>query len=400
MAVCDVLGLCQFLASSRRARYVKVVDRSSPPSEEDADFRVLIAGGGTGGHLFPGVALAQRVLARGGSVTFAGTARGIEARVIPDLGWSLDLLDVAGIKGGGVTGLFKGLGRLPRAFIQSLRILRRRRPTVVVGVGGYASGPLVATAALIGVPCVILEQNSVPGITNRILSRLVRRVFTTFPDTRGDFPAKKIRRLGNPIRDEFLSRLQDGDPGAPRGGARRLFVFGGSQGAKALNEAVLGCVPELLRAVPDLEVWHQTGARMKEAVEQGYAAAGMAPQAARVSAFIEDMSAPYRWCDLVLCRAGATSLAELAVVGCPAVLVPFPFAADNHQEHNAKALVDAGGAQMVLERDLSPGALAELLESLLSSPATLDEMRVGMRRAGRPGAGAEICAELRGLGAG
>lgn len=376
------------------------MDRAKPTSQGDVDFRVLIAGGGTGGHLFPGVALAQRVRDGGGNVTFAGTDRGIEARVLPALGWTLDLLDVAGIKGGGVRGVLRGIGRLPRAFIQSLQILRRRRPTVVVGVGGYASGPVVATAALLGIPCAILEQNSVPGITNRILSRVVRRVFTTFPDTRGDFPAKKIRRLGNPIRDELLVRLTEGGETAAPRTSRRLFVFGGSQGAEAVNSAVIACVPELLAAVPELEVWHQTGARMRDEVESGYLAAGLTQETVRVSAFIDDMSAPYRWCDLVVCRAGATSLAELAVVGCPCVLVPFPYAADNHQEHNARALVDAGGARMIHERDLTASGLAELVAGLLSAPATLEQMRAGMRSEGRPHAGESICAELRGLGEG
>lgn len=361
------------------------------------EFRVLIAGGGTGGHLFPGVALAQQVQKGGGEVSFVGTARGIEARVIPSLGLPLDLITVAGIKGGGVTGLVKGLAALPRACWQSLQILRRRRPSVVVGVGGYASGPLVALAAALGVPTAILEQNSVPGITNRILGRLVRRIFTTFPDARGDFPAAKVRRLGNPIREELLDRLGQGRAHAAVESDRspRLFVFGGSQGARALNRAMVDALGPLRAAVPTLEVWHQTGEAMREEVAAGYAAAGFDPEKTRVAAFIEDMAAPYRWCDLVVCRAGATSLAELSVVGCPAVLVPFPYAADNHQEHNGAALVEAGAATMLLERDLSGAVLATEVARLLDSTQTLQRMRTAMHAAARPDAATAVAHELR-----
>lgn len=353
--------------------------------------RVVIAGGGTGGHLFPGIALAEEIRARGGEAIFVGTSRGIEARVVPEQGFSLELIDVAGIKGRGVSGLLRGLLRLPRAWWQSLRLLRRLRPDLVVGVGGYASGPVVATAAMLRTPTAILEQNSIPGITNRILARLVRAVFCTFPDYKARFPARKVVLTGNPIRQQILGQLvAAGEPAAAPQGPPRLFVFGGSQGARAINNAVLAALPELLARVPDLELWHQTGAADEARVREGYAALGLGEPRARVAAFLKDMATPYRWCDLVLCRAGATSLAELTAVGKPAVLVPFPQATDNHQEFNARALVEAGGAVLLRESDWTPASLADTLGGLLRSPPRLAAMAAAIRGAARPDAARTI----------
>lgn len=356
--------------------------------------RVVIAGGGTGGHLFPGIALAEEIRARGGEVHFVGTERGIEARAVPEQGYPLALIDVAGIKGRGVSGLLRGLLRLPRAWWQSLRLLRSLRPDVVVGVGGYASGPVVATAAMLRIPTAILEQNSIPGITNRILSRLVRKVFCTFPDVRGRFPARKVVLAGNPIRRQILGQLvaagETTSAAAPAPHGPRLFVFGGSQGARAINDAVIAALPALLQRLPDLEIWHQTGKGDDERVRQAYAALGLGEPRARVAAFLKDMAAPYAWCDLVMCRAGATSLSELTAVGKPAVLVPFPHATDNHQEWNARALVDAGGAVLLRESEWSPAAVAEALGGLLQAPERLATMSAAMRSAARPEAARTI----------
>ncbi|WAS97356.1 undecaprenyldiphospho-muramoylpentapeptide beta-N-acetylglucosaminyltransferase [Nannocystis punicea] len=358
-----------------------------------AGLRVVIAGGGTGGHLFPGIALAEEIRARGGEVHFVGTSRGIEARAVPENGYPLELIDVAGIKGRGLTGLVRGLLRLPRAWWQSLRLLRRLRPDVVVGVGGYASGPVVATASMLRIPTAILEQNSIPGITNRILSRLVRKVFCTFPDVRSRFPARKVVLAGNPIRRQILGQLVAAGEttaavAAPHG--PRLFVFGGSQGARAINDAVLAALPALLARLPGLEIWHQTGKGDDERVRDRYAALGLGEPRARVAAFLKDMATPYAWCDLVLCRAGATSLSELTAVGKPAVLVPFPHATDNHQEWNARALVDAGGAVLLRESEWTPEALTAALAGLLQSPERLQTMSNAMRTAARPEAARTI----------
>lgn len=358
--------------------------------------RVLIAGGGTGGHLFPGVALAEEVRERGGEVLFVGTERGIEARVLAADGWRLECIDATGIKGRGLRGLLMGLLRLPLAWWQSLRILRRFRPDVVVGVGGYASGPLVATAAMLFHTTAILEQNSIPGITNRILARLVKRVFCTFPDRGGYFPRRKVVLAGNPIRRPILTALQaaSGQATAAEARAPRLFVFGGSQGARAINDMMLAATAGLMARVPGLEIWHQTGRGDEERVRAGYAALGLAEPQVRVAAFLNDMATPYGWCDAVLCRAGATSLAELAAAGKPAVLVPFPQATDNHQEHNARALVDAGAAVLLREAEWSAGTLTATLAELLADPTRLANMRTAMLAAAKPEAAAEIHTQL------
>lgn len=379
---------------------------SAPESANDQTvrplpLRVMIAGGGTGGHLFPGIALAEQVVAAGGEVRFVGTERGIEARAVPELGYDLDLIEVSGIKGRGIKGLISGLLRLPRAWLQSRRIIRGFKPDVVVGVGGYASGPIVATAWLMRRPSAILEQNSVPGVTNRILGKLVRRVFASFPDERGQFPARKLVLAGNPIRAALIERLEQAraEAEAEASGSAgdhppRLFVFGGSQGARALNSAMIDSAAALAEALPGLEIHHQTGPSELERTQAGYAGAGLSEPRVRVVPFIKDMSEPYAWCDLVLCRAGATSLAELAAVGCPALLIPFPHAADDHQTHNAKSLVDAGAAVMLRERELDGDRLVAEVLALLGDRNKLAIMREQMLAAAKPRAAANIYAAL------
>lgn len=374
------------------AMTVDVSTRSTRP------LRVLIAGGGTGGHLFPGIALAEQVVGAGGQVRFVGTERGIEARVLPEEGWPLARIEVSGIKGRGLRGLIAGLLRLPRAWLQSRAIIREFAPDVVVGVGGYASGPIVATAWLMGKPTAILEQNSIPGITNRILGKLVRRVFASFPDARGRFAARKLVLAGNPIRKALLDKLAKAREDAPQTEhPPRLFVFGGSQGARAINDALIRSASALADALPGLEIWHQTGNAELERTREGYAAAGMVEPRVRVVPFIRDMSEPYAWCDLVVCRAGATSLAELAAVGCPALLIPFPHATDDHQTHNATSLVEAGGAIVIAERELSPDRLVAELTRLLGDREGLARMRERMLAAAKPRAAADIYAGLQAL---
>ena len=369
----------------------------STPAPGGRGLRVIIAGGGTGGHLFPGVALAEEIRRQGGEVLFVGTERGIEARVIPEQGYALRKIDATGIKGRGIGGLVRGVLRLPRAWWQCRAIVKEFAPDVVVGVGGYASGPLVATAATMMIPTAIMEQNSIPGITNRILGRLARRVFATFPDPKGYFPAKKIILTGNPIRRQLLASLQDEAGAAAGEHPPRLFVFGGSQGARAINAAMLQAAPILLERLPTLEIWHQTGQADEARVREGYASLGLGEPRARVSAFIKAMAEPYQWSDVVLCRAGATSLAELSAVGRPAVLVPFPHATDNHQEFNARALVDAGAALLLRESEWSPTKVAEALAGLLGDRGRLEAMRRAMIAAARPDAAAHIYSELLGL---
>jgi UDP-N-acetylglucosamine--N-acetylmuramyl-(pentapeptide) pyrophosphoryl-undecaprenol N-acetylglucosamine transferase len=360
--------------------------------------RLLIAGGGTGGHLFPGVALAEELRAREphAAIRFVGTARGIEARVLPELGWDLVLIEVSGLKTVGVLGMLRGLFRLPRALWQSRRVLVEFRPDVVVGVGGYASGPVVLMARLRGIRTGILEQNSIAGFTNKLLGRVVHGVFLHFAETRKFFKAKKILMTGNPIRRDIRLALESvTGSGARRGGAFRVFAFGGSQGAQALNEIVADAVALLAGRGMTVDIVHQTGQANLERTQERYSRAGMK---ADVRAFIKDMAAEYRRADLVIARAGATTVAELGVVGRPAILVPYPFAADNHQEVNAREMAEAGAALMFKQSELSAEKLADVVADLAARPEALARMGSAMKALGKPRAAADIldwCANIR-----
>ena len=354
--------------------------------------RLLIAGGGTGGHLFPGVALAEELRAREpeAAVRFVGTARGIEARVLPELGWDLVLIEVSGLKTVGALGALRGLVRLPRALWQSRRVVKEFRPDVVVGVGGYASGPVVLMARLMGVKTGILEQNSIAGFTNKLLGKLVHAVFLHFAETRRFFKAKKILMTGNPIRREIRLALESGSGSGSGSGSRselRLFAFGGSQGAQALNEIVADAAALLAARGVSLAIVHQTGAQNLEKTQERYARAGIE---ADVRAFIKDMAAEYRRADLVIARAGATTVAELGVVGRPAILVPYPFAADNHQEVNAREMAEAGAALMFRQSELTAEKLADTVAGLARDPQALSRMSAAMKALGKPRAAEAI----------
>jgi len=352
---------------------------------------MLVAGGGTGGHVFPGIALAQEVVGRhpDNDVVFVGTSRGLEASAVPRAGFPLELVDVRGLKGKGIGAVLAGLVRLPLALAQSWRILRRWSPDVVVGVGGYASGPVVLAARLLGIPTAIQEQNAIPGLTNRILGLVVHAVFTAFPEASRHFPARKVQLLGSPIRRSLLENYMR--PEKKADDRLHVLVFGGSQGAHALNMRVVEALPHLADLRERLRVVHQTGARDREAVERGTRACGFTPD---VRDFITDMSAAYAASDLVVCRAGATTLAELTVCKRPSILVPFPAAADNHQVANARSLVDAGAAVMIEERDLTGELLAAEIRRLLLDPAARDRMARAAGRLGAPQAASEIGAVL------
>jgi UDP-N-acetylglucosamine--N-acetylmuramyl-(pentapeptide) pyrophosphoryl-undecaprenol N-acetylglucosamine transferase len=354
---------------------------------------MLVAGGGTGGHVFPGIALAEEVVTRhpANDVIFVGTARGLEATVVPKEGFPIELIDVKGLKGKGPLETLRNLLLLPLAFVQSYRILRRWRPDVVVGVGGYASGPLVLTAWLLRIPTAVQEQNAIPGFTNRVLGRFVKATFTAFPEAARHFPRRKVYQLGNPIRRKLMENFMFPES---RHETPRLLVFGGSQGAHALNMRVIEALPHLADLRDRLRVTHQTGARDREQVEKGYAACGFTPD---VRDFITDMSGAYAGADLVVCRAGAMALAELMVCKKPSILVPFPFAADNHQLYNAKSLVVAGAAVMIEERDLTGEVLAREIRAILAAPERRERMARAAGRLGSPQAAkeiADVCTEL------
>jgi UDP-N-acetylglucosamine--N-acetylmuramyl-(pentapeptide) pyrophosphoryl-undecaprenol N-acetylglucosamine transferase len=348
--------------------------------------RILIAGGGTGGHVFPGLALAEEVVTRhpGNDAVFVGTARGLEAQVVPAAGFPFELIEVRGLKGKGWLAGLKNLVLLPRAFLQSIRILRRWRPDVVVGVGGYASGPLVLAAWTLRIPTAVQEQNAVAGLTNRLLGHVVDAAFTAFPEAAANFPKGKALQLGNPIRRQLLENFM-----RPIGGdvVPGLLVFGGSQGAHALNMRVIEALPHLADLRGHLRIVHQTGGRDREAVARGYQAVGFE---AEVSEFIEDMSSAYAAADLVVCRAGATTLAELTVCRKPSILIPFAAAADNHQVINAMSLVNAGAAVIIEERDLTGELLASEIRAILAHPERREAMARAAGRLGSPAAASEI----------
>ncbi len=355
--------------------------------------RLLVAGGGTGGHVFPGLALAEEVVTRhpGNDAIFVGTARGLEAQVVPAAGFPIEFIEVRGLKGKGLAVALGNLLLLPRAFLQSLRILRRWRPDVVVGVGGYASGPLVLAAWVSGIPTAVQEQNAVAGLTNRLLGRIVKAAFTAFPETAACFPKGKAVQLGNPIRRQLLEHFMRPSEGERLPG---LLVFGGSQGAHALNMRVVETLPHLADLRGKLRIVHQTGRRDREAVEKGYRAVGFE---AEVLEFIEDMSAAYAAADLVVCRAGATTLAELTVCRKPSILVPFAAAADNHQFINATSLVNAGAAVMIEERGLTGELLAAEIRAILGNPGRREARARAAGRLGSPAAASEIADACAGL---
>ena len=356
--------------------------------------RVLIAGGGTGGHLVPGIAVAEEVLSRGGEVLFVGTARGIEARVLPELGLPLETIKVGGLAGVSWRKRLRFLVEGPLAAARAIEILRRFRPQVVAGVGGYSSGPVVLTAALGFIPTVILEQNSVPGVTNRLLGRVVDQVFGAFAESRQHFPRVKMTLPGNPVRRAIIDSLQrHSRPATARANGRlRVFAFGGSQGARFINECFMEAAPLLADAPVDL--LHQTGEADHERVRDAYAEAGLR---AEVHPFISDMATRYEWTDLIVSRAGATTLAELAIVGRPAVLIPFPYATHNHQERNAREFEEAGAALCRPQDGLNGQSLADLIGRLADDEPRRSRMALSMQRLARPEAAADIVDNLETL---
>ncbi len=347
--------------------------------------RVIVAGGGTGGHLYPGIAVARALLRRDPTlrVSFVGTARGLEHRVVPHEGFELDLIRSAGLKGKSAGAVARGVGVLPLSAADAWRVLSRRRPALVIGVGGYSSGPVVALAALRGVPTLLLEQNAMPGLTNRLLARLVDAAAVTYEASLPWFHGHGVV-TGNPVREAFLSV----PPLAAAEGARRsLLVFGGSQGARAINQAMVAAAPHVRESTGELEIVHQTGEREASSVSEGYRAAGIA---AEVHPFLDDMPARMARADLLVCRAGATTLAELTAAGRPAVLIPFPNATDDHQRSNAAALASAGAAVVLDERDLTPTSLASTVSALLSDATTRVTMAARARALARPDAAEQI----------
>ena len=348
--------------------------------------RTLIAGGGTGGHLYPGIALAREIKSREPSaeIVFVGTARGVESAVVPREGFPLELIRVTGLKDKARWQLVGAFLVLPLAAIDAWRVISRHRPDLVVGVGGFASGPVLLLASLRRYPTMLLEQNALPGVTNRLLSRFVRAAAVTFEDTLKFFPGAGFV-TGNPVRPEFFTRgeKEANDTFHSPRDAVRVLIFGGSQGAHAINMAMVEAAARLAAAGTRLAITHQTGQRDVELVRDAYQRAGLE---ARVEAFLFEMDREMKSADVVICRAGATTLSELAAAGRAAVLVPLPTAADDHQRKNAAVIARAGGAEVIDERELTGERLAQTLIRLASDPERRDRMASAIRTFARPDA--------------
>jgi UDP-N-acetylglucosamine--N-acetylmuramyl-(pentapeptide) pyrophosphoryl-undecaprenol N-acetylglucosamine transferase len=349
----------------------------------DEGLRVVIAGGGTGGHLYPGIAVARELLKRrpDAHVTFAGSARGIEVRVLPREGFELDLIRTAGLKGKSRLQAARGALLVPLGIADAWGILSRRKPHLVIGVGGFSSGPVVLMAAVRGIPTMLLEQNAVPGLTNRLLARVVRAAAVTFDSTRTYFGAKAFVS-GNPVRSEFLELVVNGTDSPDKSTEPpRILIFGGSQGAHAINVAMMEAADRLASQVPVPQVVHQTGERDVEAVRSAYQRAGLT---AEVEPFLYDMGRRLAAADLVVCRAGATTLAELTAAGKPSVLIPLPTATDDHQRKNAEALAAGGAAEVLLQADASGERLAATIQGLAGDRGRRLRMAAAARALARP----------------
>jgi len=342
--------------------------------------KVLIAAGGTGGHIFPGIAVAKEIMRRDeeSEVLFVGTARGLEKKIVPDNGFQLSLINSAGLKNVGLMGKIKGLSVLPRSFLEARRIIRQFRPHVVVGAGGYVSGPVLLMAAIMGVPTLVMDSNALPGFTNRQLARFVERAALTFEESLPYFGEKGVV-TGNPVRYEFFEV-----PAKKRTDKFHVLIFGGSQGARAINNAMIDAIAHLEPYSRRLTITHQTGEADFEKVRNAYNELGFSN--ADVRPFISDMFDEFAKADLLISRAGATTCAEIAAAGRPAVMVPLPTAADDHQRKNAEALQNAGAARMILQGDLTGERLAEELTNLVEEPDEVARMAAAAKKIARPDA--------------
>ena len=327
--------------------------------------RLMVAGGGTGGHIYPAIAIAREYVARDPSrkVVFVGTAQGLEKTIVPKAGFPLEFISVGGLQGKAGFDLVRNVARLPVGFLQAFRLIGKHRPNVVLGVGGYSSGPVLLSAWLRGVPTIIHEQNAFPGLTNRWLAKIVRKVAVAFPEA-----LSRLKRLdgvvtGNPVRAEFFTaqrRVTGGD-------RQRLLIFGGSQGSRVLNDAMTGALLFLSRLKDKLEIVHQTGPNDLLRIQQAYQTSGAFPEA-RVVAYIDPIVDEIAAADLVVCRAGAMTIGELAAVGRGAIFIPFAAATNNHQEVNARGMEKAGGGKVITERELKPERLGVAITEIMNDP--------------------------------
>ena len=354
----------------------------------------LIMAGGTGGHIFPGLALADELKSRGWTIHWLGTTQKMEADLIPKAGYDISFIDIQGIRGKGVVSLFKAPFKVLMATQQALKILSEVNPHIVIGMGGYASGPGGVAAKLKRIPMMLHEQNALPGLTNRLLSKIANKVLTGFENA---FDAQKTGAtsngkylwVGNPLRAQMQTKASCSAEGRPL----RLLIVGGSLGAKVFNEQL----PEVMQALDKTkwQVVHQTGKGQLSIVSDAYQR--LEGYTYEVVEFIDDMSAKYQWADLIICRSGALTVSEIALIGLPSVLVPFPYAVDDHQTLNAQALVDKGGAVLLPQAELEDGKLVSLLENFVRYPGQLASMSKLAQQVAKPNATkdvADICQQL------
>lgn len=370
--------------------------------------RLVIAGGGTGGHLFPAIAVARAVTALEphADILFVGTRHGIEARIIPGTEFPIRFVTARGMRSAGILNTIRGAFELPLGVVQSWSILREFKPTVVMGVGGYASGPTLAAAVLMRIPTAIQEQNSVMGTTNRMLAGWVKRIFISWDDTEPRTSPNKTMLTGNPVREDVIQAHTDeaGPVCLPKtskdldSGFRRndekafhILIFGGSRGARSINQAIAANLDLMAPMAERIKIFHQTGQGAAEEMRERYRAAGID---ADVTEFIDRMGPAYQWADLVISRSGASSLAEITAVGKPAVVIPYPYAIGDHQAKNAAALASRDAVRVIRDDQLKNGRLLKTVREFVENPDLLRSMAKNSRRLGRPLAAHTIAQEL------
>lgn len=370
--------------------------RDDPQAERYSDgapraLGIVMAGGGTGGHLFPGIAIAQEFMARNSQneIVFVSTGNQLEQRVLAKMNFALERITVEGIKGRGLWNQTKSICKLPKGIYQAIRILRRFKPDLVVGLGSYSAGPVVLVARLLGVKIVLHEQNILPGITNRMLARFADLIFVSFDDTKAHLASTRSKFTGNPVRQAILngSRQLISEDRAEAGQKPfTILIIGGSQGAHRINITMVEALNHL-HHTDDLYIFHQTGVADEKMVQDAY---GRRDVASTVQSFFDDMTPLYQKADLIICRAGATTVAEITAIGKAVIFIPFPYAADDHQTLNAASLTKKGAAEMILEKDLTAKMLGKKIEYYAFHPDALGEMARKAGESGNPNAARDI----------
>ena len=349
--------------------------------------KVLIAAGGTGGHIYPGIAVAKEILRRNDSseIRFVGTERGLESRIVPENGFQLSLIESKGLKSVGLMGKLAGIALLPKSFLQARKVLKEFKPDVVIGAGGYVTGPVLLMASLMRIPTLAMDSNALPGFTNRQLARFVTKAALTFEEALPYFGNKGVV-TGNPVREEFF----DVKPKS-RGDKLNILLFGGSQGARAINLAMIDALQHLSNEKSQLDIIHQTGKLDFDTVKKGYADNNW--NDSDIREYISDMVNQFEKTDLIISRAGATTCAEVAAAGKVAIMIPLPTAADDHQRKNAEALENNGAAKMILQNDLNGESLANVIKEFINSPEKITEMEKAAKKMAKADA-AEVTVDI------